>query len=246
MPFECAIATDIGQKRQQNQDNGGVYPELGLFVVADGMGGHQGGETASAMVVEIVPDHVRRAQKKNKKWNAQKVITAAIKAASDAIYKRSQNDHRLEGMGTTTTTILFKDDRLTIGHVGDSRCYFFRPGAIWQLTKDHSLVEENLRQGKITREEAKTHTMKNVITRSVGFEPQVDVEVYDMPVATGDVFLVCSDGLSGLVENDQMLKIVQDSLFKQGDLQATVKQLVQAANQNGGDDNITVLVVQIK
>jgi protein phosphatase len=244
MEFNVGFATDIGRKRQQNQDNGAAFPDMGLFIVADGMGGHRGGETASAMVVEIVPQMVRHWQKK-KDWDPKFVIKQAIQEANEQIYLRALKQPQLQGMGTTTTALLFKDDKLTIGQVGDSRCYYFRPGALWQVTRDHSLVQEKLRAGLITREQVRTDRMKNVITRSVGFEQNVEVETFEMSINPGDVFLICSDGLSGLIEDPEMLSVVQTELFETGDIKRAVNQLVEHANANGGDDNITAVVVQV-
>ncbi len=247
MNFRVGFQTDIGRKRQQNQDNGGAYSDLGLFVVADGMGGHQGGEIASAMAVERVANHVRESQKEPQ-WDPRKVLTEAIQKANDDIFKKAMDDRQLHGMGTTTTALLFSHEFLTIGHVGDSRCYFIRPGAIWQLTRDHSLVQEKLRAGLITRDQLKTDRMKNVITRSVGFESQVNVEIYEMNVLPGDTFLLCSDGLSGMIDEAKMLELVQRELFESNDADAiknTVFDLVKAANDGGGDDNITAVMVQV-
>jgi serine/threonine protein phosphatase PrpC len=241
MFFRVGAATDIGRKRSQNQDNIGSFPELGLFIVADGMGGHRGGETASSMVVEIVPQIVRLSQTKNE-WTPRDVVMTALSEANHAIFDRSQHDSHLQGMGTTATVLLFKGNHLTIGHVGDSRCYFFRAGSIWQITRDHSLVQEKLRAGMITRAEVKTDRMKNVITRSVGFEPDVNVETYEMDVQPGDQFLACSDGLSGLVEESQLVGILSKT---GGDLLEKVKDLIAAANSNGGDDNISTVLVEI-
>ena len=244
MNFNFGFATDIGRKRTQNQDSVTVHPELGLFVVADGMGGHRGGETASAMAVEIVPQVVRQAQKVAS-WNPRETVAHSIRVANNSIFDRAAHQAQLQGMGTTLITLLFKDNRLTIGHVGDSRCYFFRSGAVWQATRDHSLVQEKLRAGLITRPEVKTDRMKNVITRSVGFEPDVNVEVYEMDVKPGDTFLICSDGLSGLMDDDCMLEVVQRKHFVEHDIQSAVKELIQTANQNGGDDNITTVMVEV-
>lgn len=244
MQFKSAFATDIGRKRSQNQDNGAAIPELGLFIVSDGMGGHKGGETASATAVEVISTFVRQAEQKNN-WDPEKVIIGALQAANHAIYEKSLQDPTLQGMGTTTTALLFKDRQLVIGHVGDSRCYFFRPDAIWQATRDHSLVQEKLRAGLISRKDVKTDRMKNVITRSVGFEKDVNVETYRMDVQTGDGFLLCSDGLSGLVEDIHILKIVQKNLFEENNIDKTVQELILAANTNGGDDNITTVMIQV-
>ena len=241
MSFKVGAATDIGRKRSQNQDNIASCPELGLFVVADGMGGHRGGETASAMAVEIIPQIVRSTAS-GPDWDPKEVIADAILQANNRIFERAQQQPTLQGMGTTTVSMLFKGNTLTIGHVGDSRAYFFRDGNLWQLTRDHSLVQEKLRAGMITRAEVKTDRMKNVITRSVGFEPDVNVETYEMDIQAGDLFLLCSDGLSGLVDDDQIAEILrQDS----GTLEDAVKSLINAANSNGGDDNISTILIEI-
>lgn len=295
--FRTAFGTDIGRRRSQNQDNLAVDPELGLFIVADGMGGHQGGETASAMATESTMELVRAGVKANaENWNPAELISEAIRTASSSIFNRSLQTPHLHGMGTTTTALLAKGSNLTIGHVGDSRCYLFRrkddtePYAIWQLTRDHSLVQEKLRAGIITREDIKTDRMKNVITRSLGFEIQIQVETYHIETHPGDIFLICSDGLSGLVPDDEMLRILQRNFPKRStvgmeeetpvktpygeihletapgheatntkeitmttdvsfdpamQLENTVKRLIKAANENGGDDNISVVMIEV-
>lgn len=245
MRFNVGYATDIGRRRQQNQDSGVALPELGLFVVADGMGGHRGGETASAMAVEIIPTLVRERQSLAG-WGAKETLAHAIRQASNAIHERSLRQPQLQGMGTTTTALLFKDKTLAVGHVGDSRCYYFRPDAVWQVTRDHSLVQEKLRAGLITRDQLKTDRMRNVITRSVGFERDVNVETYEITVQPGDTYMLCSDGLSGLIDDPVMLKIIQEKLFTGArNIQETATELVRQANDSGGDDNITVLLVQL-
>lgn len=245
MNFKVGFATDVGRKRSQNQDSGAALPELGLFIVSDGMGGHQGGETASITAVETISETVRTSCQ-NKSWDPRTLVSSAIVAANHAIFEKAVKEPRLQGMGTTTTALLFKDNLLCIGHVGDSRCYYFRPNAIWQATRDHSLVQEKLRAGLITRAEVKTDRMKNVITRSVGFESSVNVEVYQMQVQAGDCFLLCSDGLSGLVDDLTLMQIMQKNFFEDGDAQKTVDTMIATANQNGGDDNITTILVQVK
>ncbi|MEO5970183.1 MAG: Stp1/IreP family PP2C-type Ser/Thr phosphatase [Bdellovibrionia bacterium] len=244
MQFTVGIGTDIGRKRSQNQDNSAAHPELGLFIVSDGMGGHQGGETASAIAVETITNSVRKAQQK-KNWNPGETIKRAIETASQAVYERALLEPKLNGMGTTTTALLFYKNKVTIGHVGDSRCYFLRPEALWQATRDHSLVQEKLRAGLITRAQLKTDKMKNVITRSVGFEKNVDVELYEMEISKGDCFLLCSDGLSGLIEDEEICKIAQRDVFEAGNIQKAVTEMISAANANGGDDNITTIIVQV-
>lgn len=141
MEFKVGFKTDIGRKRSQNQDSGAAYPDMGLFLVSDGMGGHRGGETASATAVQEITERVRKGEQR-KGWNADVVIEEALISANHAIYQKAIDRPELQGMGTTTTALLFKDNHLSIGHVGDSRCYFLRPEAIWQATRDHSLVQE--------------------------------------------------------------------------------------------------------
>jgi protein phosphatase len=224
--------------------------DLGLFIVADGMGGHRGGEIASAMVAEIVPKHVGETQI-IKDWSPRTALAESIQSANNAIFERAMNETKLQGMGTTTTALLFRGNTLTVGHVGDSRVYYFRQNAIWQVTRDHSLVEEKLRAGLITRAEMRTDRMKNVITRSVGFESKVNVELYEMETKKGDLFLICSDGLSGFVEDEKMMNIIQDEVIRKRsvenyDLKPAVEKLIAAANDNGGDDNITCVLVEVQ
>ena len=240
-------ATDIGRKRTQNQDTLGAYPELGLFVVADGMGGHRGGETASAMSVQAIENSIRSRYQEivSKKVEAKVCLSEAIRSANRDIHESALKNASLHGMGTTTTALLFHHDTLSIGHVGDSRCYFIRPQGIWQMTRDHSMVQEKLRAGLITRDQMKTDRMKNVITRSVGFETDVSVEIYEYGVKPGDVFLICSDGLSGLIEDLDIRKIIEKNLLSHKDMDRTVQALVDDANDAGGDDNVSVVVVQV-
>lgn len=248
MQFNVALKTDIGRRRQKNQDSSGVYPELGLFVVSDGMGGHKGGEIASATAVQVIHQIVQAqiAHASPSSHTAlDEILLDAIETANDTIYETSHMDLTLQGMGTTTTALLIQDNLLTIGQVGDSRCYFIRPSAIWQLTRDHSLVQEKVRAGILTREQARSDRLKNVITRSVGFEPIVNVELFHMMIQPGDCFLICSDGLSGLVPESETLEIITHELFNNNDIHKTVEKLVETANTNGGDDNITAILLQV-
>lgn len=248
MPFRVGSKTDIGQKRSQNQDNFLSIPEQGLFAVADGMGGHKGGEIASLMAVETIYESIKNIQ--SSLWKPIPAIIDAICDANEAIFERSLREVTLRGMGTTVTALLFKDDQLTIGHVGDSRCYYFDLGnhdqspCIWQLTRDHSLVQEKLRAGILTRAEAENHQMKNVITRSVGFEENLNVEIYEKKIFPGDTFLICSDGLSGLVNDLTLLERVQKYLIDEKNIEKATEKLIEEANMNGGDDNITAVLIQ--
>jgi serine/threonine protein phosphatase PrpC len=249
MRFQVGFQTDIGRKRQQNQDNGAALPEHGVFLVADGMGGHRGGETASAIAVEVIPTVLNRELSIGRAPSDS--MTTAIQTASRSIHAKASENPTLQGMGTTSTVLLFKDGKLTIGHVGDSRAYLLRKDCIWQLTRDHSLVQEKLRAGLINREQVRSDRMKNVITRSVGFEKDVEVDTYEMDVAPGDRFLICSDGLSGLLEDNDLLQVVESSTLKDGQSstlgtsQTAVAELIRTANQRGGDDNITAILVEV-
>lgn len=240
--YRCAIRTDVGKKRSQNQDNGGIFPELGLFVVADGMGGHRGGETASTLALDTVLSQVKSGQAQPY-WDPRSLIVTAVKQASSTIFETAKKNPQLDGMGTTTVACLIKNGTAYIAHVGDSRAYLISKNGIWQMTRDHSLVQEKLRAGLITREQMKNDRMKNVITRSVGFESAVEVDLYEIALDVGDSILMCSDGLSGMLEDPQILKTIHDHWKSGQDVLAAVDQLVQAANENGGEDNVTALVV---
>ncbi|MBC7690932.1 MAG: serine/threonine-protein phosphatase [Methylotenera sp.] len=266
--FHVGYATNIGMKRQQNQDSVGSFPENGLYIVADGMGGHRGGETASAMAVELIAETFQK-NMKSSRANPGIALTEAFRKASGQILKRSSNEENLKGMGTTATALYApvhgQTSSVYIGHVGDSRCYLLQPreNIIWQITRDHSLVQEKLRAGMINREQAKTDRMKNVITRSVGFDSALQVDIYEYDCKPGDCFLLCSDGLSGLVEDAKILEIISGYLMENAagtvkdstppspsplaiheKLQAAVDRLIETANSNGGDDNITALLIQ--
>jgi len=244
MNFKVGSLTDIGRKRKQNQDAFAAVSELGVFLVADGMGGHRGGEIASAMASLKIPEVVNEALQSGH-TEAKQIIAQAVISANLAIFNHSLENVELQGMGTTTTALFFRNNILTIGHVGDSRCYFMQPHGIWQATRDHSLVQEKLRAGIITREQAKHDRMKNIITRSVGYEPEVQVELYEVQVKPKDSFLICSDGLTGQISDDQIFEIVQKNLYQNGDAVEAVKLLIETANLNGGDDNITAVLVEV-
>jgi len=242
--FQVSAAgfSHVGMKRKQNQDNFLVAPELNLFVVADGMGGHKGGETASDLAVNTIADYFRAT---NTSTDPVRRLQKAILSANLAIQNRGKAEAELAGMGTTTTALHFANSKLYVGHVGDSRSYLVRRGQIWQITRDHSLVQEKLRAGLITRAEVKTDRMKNVITRSVGFEAEVDVDIYEYDPHADDVFVVCSDGLSGMIEDQEIARIIEDCVYEKNQLDAAAKALIEAANRNGGDDNVTALVVRV-
>lgn len=244
--IKAAGVSHVGMKRSENQDNFLVAPELQLFVVADGMGGHKGGETASALAVQSIGEYFKNAVKAGTAIDPSTKLKEAVAAANQAIQAKGKVDQSLQGMGTTTTALHFAQGRLFIGQVGDSRGYLIHPQRIWQITRDHSLVQEKLRAGLITRAQLKTDRMKNVITRSVGFENEVEVDVYSMEVHPGDAFVLCSDGLSGMVEDPQILRIVDECVFGQHSVESAAQRLIEAANKNGGEDNVTAIVVSIE
>lgn len=244
LEIESTMLSDIGVKRKQNQDSGMARPELGLFMVADGMGGHQGGETASRLCVEKVAEHV--AQHNQDSIDSETLLHQALLIANQAIFDKSQQEPHLHGMGTTATVLQIRKRQATVLQIGDSRAYYFNQQGIWQMTRDHSLVQEKLRAGLITRDQVRTDEMKNVITRSVGYEPSIKVDAYHFNVEPGDGFLICSDGLSGPVNEEKMFDILVKNGGDGVSLEHKAKALVDAANQGGGDDNVTVVLVILK
>ena len=228
--------TDIGLKRKVNQDAYLRDDELGLYIVADGMGGHKGGEVASWLAVEGIRDFY----KKNKEMSGSEVLDKGINICCQEIYNQSLQHEELSGMGTTVLASLLQNDTLYIGQVGDSRAYLLTGGCIWQITEDHSLLNEEIRSGRISPGQVAGYQFKNVITRSVGYESTVVVDIYTRKVKVNDIYLLCTDGLSGLVGESEMLSEIQS-----GGLDAGVKKLVALANERGGDDNITALACHV-
>ena len=231
--------SDKGLKREGNQDSFLIDDRLGVFVVADGVGGHFGGEVASALAVETVREVV--SHPKAVEFKPKEVLVQAYEEASHRIFDRSTNDPKLNGMGTTMVMSYVRDNKIFIGNVGDSRCYLFRKPYVWQLTEDHSLVNEQIRLGMMTEEQARKVIGKNVITRSVGFERDVFPDILEREISSGDVFLFCSDGLTGMVPDDEMM-----SIFNANPVEKVVPIMIQRALEHGGDDNVTVLVLHFQ
>ena len=243
--------SDIGRKRAKNQDFAGTFPDHTLYVVADGMGGHRGGEVASQMAVSIAGSTFERTHT-NDPTHPRELLESAAREANSQIMKRSQSEKELEGMGTTLTMLHVHENTILVGHVGDSRCYLIRNEGIWQITRDHSLVQEKLRAGMITRDQLKTDRMKNVITRSVGFDPNFSIDLYEYSPQPGDLFLMCSDGLSGQVDDPQIFKTVMDHYLSAVKsmpdrykelMEKTLQSLIDQANDHGGDDNCTAMLI---
>ncbi|MBI5067222.1 MAG: Stp1/IreP family PP2C-type Ser/Thr phosphatase [Deltaproteobacteria bacterium] len=241
--------SDVGRKREHNEDSLLIDDALGLYIVADGMGGHQGGGTASRLAVETIRESLRAAKANGASVPHQgpleenplrEVLRSAVERACRSIFQAAQTDPGLQGMGTTVTALALDDQAAFVAHVGDSRCYLIRGEEIFQVSEDHSLVNEQLKAGAITPEEARTSRFRNIITRSVGFEEQVAVDLLGLEVKPGDRMLVCCDGLSNLVEDGEILQVVRE-----GPLEAVPQKLVDLANDRGGDDNITVIVLQV-
>ena len=232
-------ATDVGQKRKMNQDyvfvsEGPVGNLPNLFTVADGMGGHNAGDYASSHAVRILVDEIRE----DADYNPVKVIRHAIEAANTEIRNRAQEDENLRGMGTTMVVATIVDQYAYVANVGDSRLYVIQDG-IRQVTRDHSLVQEMVRIGGINKEEARSHPNKNIITRAVGLEQDLSVDCFRRPLKPGNIVLLCSDGLTDMLEDEEIYRI----LTGEGTIQQRAQALVQAANDNGGRDNIAVIVI---
>ncbi len=246
-------SSDVGRKRDHNEDSLLVEPTLGLFAVADGMGGHLGGDRASRMAVEILAREVRRLDRSGAMRRPVRaamgdtapdegpVATAlrqAARTAGAAIFDVAQREARLHGMGTTLTAILLRGDKAYIAHVGDSRAYLFRDGKAQQVTEDHSWIAEQVRAGLLSEDEAKDSRFRHIITRSVGFEREVQVDLLQIPITPGDCFVLCSDGLTNHVEDTEIGSVLTAEYYRKAP-----QVLVEIANERGGDDNVTVVVV---
>ncbi|MCA9540290.1 MAG: Stp1/IreP family PP2C-type Ser/Thr phosphatase [Myxococcales bacterium] len=250
MKLTSAGRTHVGMKRNHNEDSLRLFREQNLFIVADGMGGHASGEVASQMSVETLADFFRATgeddeitwpykMEKGRKYEENRVVTG-IKLSNRRIFESASRDAKLKGMGTTIVVTFFSNDVCYIGHVGDSRVYRFRAGKLTQLTEDHSLLNDYIKMRQLTPEEIEAFPHKNVIVRALGMKETVQVDVMHEAPQTGDIYLLCSDGLSGMVTDEQMEEIMRAS----GDLDAYCDRLIEAANENGGTDNITVILIR--
>ncbi len=246
--LRCAALSDTGRKRKSNQDAHVADPELGLFAVADGMGGHAGGERASAEAVgelrRDVQARLRRLQRPESQSpprdQLQRLLRDALRAASARVHGLAQANPELSGMGTTLTALLLFEDRAYIGHVGDTRAYLLRQGKQHRLTHDHRVVDELIRRGALRPEDAGEVPYTNALSRCIGAQPKVQVDVLDLDLMPGDRFLLCCDGVHGyFADEDLPAKLAGD------DLQAVAQGLVDHANAAGGEDNITVLLVEV-
>jgi serine/threonine protein phosphatase PrpC len=224
--------SDPGRRRRRNEDAFVLEPPL--FAVADGMGGAQAGEIASRIAASVLRDSAAD--------SGEAAVVALIQEANRRVYEAAATDEARSGMGTTITAALVEDGTVRIGHVGDSRAYRVRDGRLEQLTEDHSLVAELVRSGRLSPEEADIHPQRSVITRALGTDPDVDVDTFSVETRPGDVFMLCSDGLTSMVDDQSILDIVEQH---RSSLELAARKLVDAANRGGGEDNITVVVFEI-
>jgi PPM family protein phosphatase len=226
--------TDTGRARADNEDN--AYARPPLYVVADGMGGAQAGEVASALAVEEFRVGL------GDDGTPEQRLTERVQAANRRIYETAHRKLEHEGMGTTLTAVYLDDSNLAVAHVGDSRAYIFRDGELIRLTHDHSLVEELIRRGKLTPEQAAAHPQRSIITRALGIEPEVEVDTWTYPMRAGDIVLLCSDGLTSMIDESQIAAV----LAAEHDLDAAGERLIAEANEAGGRDNITVVLFRLE
>jgi protein phosphatase len=238
--YTCAGRTDVGIIRSGNEDSYLVLPEKGVFIVADGMGGHAAGEVASEMAVQIIARGLDGVLGRSDTEAAQ-MMSKAIIQSNHEIYQRTINEPEKRGMGTTATAMVINGNRFIVGQVGDSRAYLYRESKLAQVTKDHSYVQEQVDAGNLTPEQARTHPYSNVITRCVGANADVLPDIYLGTVETDDIILLASDGLTGMLEDHELLNILDT-----GEAPAKlVDSLVSEANRRGGLDNVTVIIVRV-
>lgn len=237
--MKISSATSVGKVRPVNEDAFFVSPpdESGslLAVVADGMGGHNAGEIASSEAINVIKDVVL-----DNEHNAKEMLIQAITSANSTVYNMSLDKQALFGMGTTITACVIEKDKVTAAQVGDSRLYLIRDGMIIQITKDHSLVEMLIENGSITKEDAKHHPQKNVITRAIGTDKEVSADIYEFSICEGDIILLCSDGLVNMVEDEKILSVIT----RTKNFEETADKLVCEAENAGGSDNITVILIK--
>lgn len=248
--IEFGACTDVGRTRENNEDSFRVASDIGLFVLSDGMGGQSSGEVASRLATDAVIAHCREAhvnpslpltgETLDGVSEAGNRLASAIRLANSAVHKASQKQDKLRGMGATVVAVMLSEERVSIAHAGDSRVYRLRNGNLERLTRDHSFIEEQVRRGLMTPEEASTSTLQNVLMRAVGVEPEIEVEVNEELFADDDVLLLCSDGLTKELSDPQIAGVLAET----EDPEMAAEQLVDLANRAGGSDNITAIVLR--
>ncbi len=250
--IEFAELTDTGRVREHNEDAIGSNPDIGLMVLADGMGGYNAGEVASGIAVQIVTELATEGAAREELNDIDPlsglmrlsiILRDAVYRSNKIIYQTAQSQTHCEGMGTTIVACMFYDDKVSVAHVGDSRAYRLRGGALEQITLDHSLLQELVDRGFYSEEEAQRSTNRNYVTRALGVEPTVEVEVREYDVLPDDIYLLCSDGLPDMVEDDDIHLTI--STFN-ASLDVVGQQLIDLANDHGGRDNVSVMLAQVK
>jgi protein phosphatase len=249
--LEIATCTDPGMVRSHNEDSIAADPVNGLVVLADGMGGYNAGEVASGMATTVIVSEMRQILASAKPYDvdsrtseeiAARLVREQILKANSSIYQAAQSQPQYAGMGTTLVVCLFYDNRMLVAHLGDSRLYLLRDGHFSQVTRDHSLLQEQIDSGIITPEQAKKAQHKNLVTRALGIDPIVEPEIHEYATKAGDIYLLCSDGLCDMVDDEDIGMTLQTL---GGNLKLAAQQLVQMANDNGGRDNVSVILVRV-
>jgi serine/threonine protein phosphatase PrpC len=242
--------TDVGRQRQHNEDSFLVADEAKLFLVADGMGGHAAGEIASRIAVDSISEFIVHTKEDDGTWphaydeqysRTTNRLMAALRMANTRVLEAMRKDAKLRGMGTTVVACMADDSKISVAHVGDSRAYMIRNGKISRITNDHSWVFEQVQAGMLTEAEAEKHPLRNVITRALGGALSVNPEASEIDCRPGDLYLLCSDGLTGMVPEDQILELVTANA---DDLEKACRQLIDVANEHGGLDNVTAILVK--
>jgi serine/threonine protein phosphatase PrpC len=248
MKINAQGLTDKGLSRKHNEDSFFADKDLGLFIVADGLGGYAAGDVASGMAVEVLSDHIRKSRSGGEplvgssdsgRYDATNMLVSGIKLANRVVCEAAKNNSGWQGMGTTVVAALADGDKLSIAHAGDSRAYLVRSGTISQLTDDHSVVAEQVRKGLISTKQAAGSRIRNVITRALGYDEALEVDVTEIDIRDGDRLLLCSDGLNTMVADDEVLMIMATN----DQPESACRRLVDEANNRGGKDNITVVAV---
>jgi protein phosphatase len=242
MKITYKAVSDVGRKRKGNEDSLFVNPEQHLFVVADGMGGHAAGEIASKVAVDSINEFVclTGGDEENISYDGNRLKTA-IRYANRKVLEATKEKSEYEGMATTVAAVLVDGDAANLGHVGDSRVYLVRDGEITQLTSDHSWVNEQIQSGVISPDQARTHPLRNVVTRALGGKPDLQVDMQQHKAKAGDILILCSDGLTTMIPDEDIARVVRES---GGDVEKAAQALVASANAKGGEDNITVLLIR--
>ncbi|MBC7781485.1 MAG: Stp1/IreP family PP2C-type Ser/Thr phosphatase [Proteobacteria bacterium] len=244
-------STDPGMVRSHNEDSLAVEPQIGLAVLADGMGGYNAGEVASGIAVALIREEVKKALLEDDTLardepgvtaRAERILREQSTKANASIFQSAQKQPQYAGMGTTLVTALFSDNRVTVAHIGDSRLYRLRGDSFEQITRDHSLLQEQIDSGMISKEDARHSMNKNLVTRALGVDPEVETEIHTYEVLPGDTYLLCSDGLSDMIPEAEIHSTIETL---KANLQLAADQLVQTANDYGGRDNVSVVLVQV-